>query len=110
VDERARNVLRALARQAVRDDLDALRRELDGVRREVQALRVAAGLERPTRDERQQLVRRLREQGLSARTIAAIAGAHRMTVMADFRELGLPRPPVVLGSDGVTRRAPRATR
>jgi hypothetical protein len=106
VDGRARRALEAEIRRTVGGDLDELAGELHELRGEVAQLRRATGLttSRLALDERRELVRELRRQGLSAAKIAQLTGAHRQTILRDAAELGLPTPPATLGIDGLTRR------
>lgn len=105
MDTRAQHALEDLARRAVSHDLDALAVELQELRQTVALLERQAGLspDRLPPDERREQVAELRAQGLSTRTIAAVTGCHRTTVLADVRRLGLPTPPRTLGADGYVR-------
>lgn len=63
-----------------------------------------------SREQRRELVARLRELGMSTRTIANKLGVNRETVMSDIRQVvGIQPPDTVTGSDGKHYPAQRIT-
>jgi hypothetical protein len=101
VNERARETLQELARQAIASDLDQIAGELHTIR----AALSKAGIPLPAvpADERRRTVVKLRAAGLSSGLIAQGFGVHRGTIVRDVRELGLPPAQRSTGVDGYTR-------
>lgn len=65
-----------------------------------------------SREQRQELVARLRQRGLSLRRIAELLGVHHDTIREDLSVVGNPTPenqPVATGSDGKTYPARQRT-
>lgn len=105
MDGDAREALRSFIRAEVGQDLDVLAGELTRVRHELAAVRTAVGLPTDPLDlrQRREATARLRREGRSVRSIAALLGVNRGTVLRDLRELKV-RPPggQVVGLDGRT--------
>jgi len=65
-----------------------------------------------SREQRQELVARLRQRGLSLRRIAELLGVHHDTIREDLSGVGNPTPenqPVATGADGKTYPARQRT-
>lgn len=112
MDTRARLALEDVVRRTVAGDLDAMAGELQLMRRRLDALEHLSGLPAEPRGqgERRARVLELRETGLSTRTIAAVVGCDRGTVLKDLRALQAPALELIRGMDGRFTRPPQRDR